>query len=334
MLGCPGRKLLLTCVEDPPQLAEIIVSDLTFTEYQSRAQDTDHLVNVSSDAIDPRLLPMLGLVGEAGTLTTKYKKHLRDGTSYQAFEQQIEEELGDVLWYLANTTEKFGLSLEGVAARNLEKASDRWPSPDEQRVMQRSEADLFDASFAPAEQLPRRFEVTVSPVEDDSSVFPTVAISWEGEPVVDRLRDNTYDDTGYRFHDVFHLANAAVLGWSPVSRKIFNRKRRSNPVIDDVEDGGRSIVIEEAVAALIFTYGQVHNYLEGVTRLDYHILKACRSLTTGLEVNARKLWEVEEAIMQGFAAWRQLREHNGGVLTGDLLDCSLTFSPAGEPSKT
>ena len=161
-----------------------------------------------------------------------------------------------------------------------------------------------------------------------------MAISWEGKPVVDRLRDNTYDDTGYRFHDVFHLANAAVLGWSPVSRKIFNRKRRSNPVIDDVEDGGRSIVIEEAVAALIFTYGQVHNYLEGVTRLDYHILKAFRSLTTGLEVNARKLWEVEEAIMQGFAAWRQLREHNGGVLTGDLLDCSLTFSPAGEPSKT
>ena len=38
-----------------------------------------------------------------------------------------------------------------------------------------------------------------------------------GDPVT----DNTHDDDGYRFHDVMHLANMAVLGWSPVMRSLF-----------------------------------------------------------------------------------------------------------------
>ena len=35
------------------------------------------------------------------------------------------------------------------------------------------------------------------------------------------LMDNAYEDDGYRFHDVFHLACAAVLGWSPVLRALY-----------------------------------------------------------------------------------------------------------------
>jgi hypothetical protein len=52
--------------------------------------------------------------------------------------------------------------------------------------------------------------------------------------------------------DVFHLAYAAVLGWSPVTRKLLDRKRRSNPQVDLAEDGGRAIVIEEGIAAMAF----------------------------------------------------------------------------------
>ena len=32
------------------------------------------------------------------------------------------------------------------------------------------------------------------------------------------LTDNAYQDDGYRFHDVFHIAFTAILGWSPVLR--------------------------------------------------------------------------------------------------------------------
>jgi hypothetical protein len=41
-----------------------------------------------------------------------------------------------------------------------------------------------------------------------------------GVNIGDRLTDNKLEKDDYRFHDVFHLANAAILGWSPVLRVI------------------------------------------------------------------------------------------------------------------
>jgi hypothetical protein len=35
-------------------------------------------------------------------------------------------------------------------------------------------------------------------------------------------------------------------------------KRKSNPRIDEVEDGGRAKAIEEGVAALVFQYAEEH----------------------------------------------------------------------------
>jgi len=51
----------------------------------------------------------------------------------------------------------------------------------------------------------------------------------------DPLTDNAFDDDRYRFPDVFHLAFAAVLRWSPVTRRLLGYKRRSQPKIDEVE---------------------------------------------------------------------------------------------------
>src|SRR2546425_1996035 len=51
------------------------------------------------------------------------------------------------------------------------------------------------------------------------------------------IQDNAYDDDGYRFHDVFHFAHLAILGWSPVLRKLLKRKRRNDVLVDEVEDG-------------------------------------------------------------------------------------------------
>ena len=48
-----------------------------------------------------------------------------------------------------------------------------------------------------------------------------------GEKIGDELTDNAYKDDGYRFHDVFHSAYVAILGWSPVIRKLLKRKRKS-----------------------------------------------------------------------------------------------------------
>ena len=299
---------------------------LTLAEYQRRAQQTDHFPNYVASGADPRLGPLLGLAGEIGTLMAGYKKLLRDGTAYELFEANVEEELGDILWYLANAAQKFGLSLEAIAERNLEKTADRWKPTRRMRRSTRLPAEHLDAEYRRAEQLPRTFEVTIRSVEDPDKPEPMIQVIWRGRRVGDNLGDNTYDDSGYRFHDALHLANAAVLGWSPVARsKIFDRKRKSDRNVDAVEDGGRAIVIEEAIAAFMFAYAQRHNFLKGVKNLDFYTLKTFQSLTADLEVSARQLWEVEEAVLQGFAAWRQLRQNNGGILRGDLGRRSLEY---------
>ena len=68
----------------------------------------------------------------------------------------------------------------------------------------------------------------------------------------DRLTDNILEPDDYRFHDVFHYAYTAVLGWSPVMRALFKLKRKSQPKIDEAEDGARALLIEEGIATWIF----------------------------------------------------------------------------------
>jgi len=300
---------------------------MTLAEFQQRAQTTDRVPTSGDSSADAKLVPLLGLAGEIGTLLAGYKKHLRDGSAYELFPANVEEELGDILWYVANAATKFGLSLEQIAASNIEKVTDRWLSPTDTQRRARAAEDHFDAQCELEEQLPRQFDVEIRPVRDsDSPSESKIEVIWEGKTVGNRLGDNTYDDSGYRFHDVFHLANAAVLGWSPVARgKLFGCKRKSDERLDSVEDGGRAIVVEEGIAAYVFEYGRNHNYLEGVESLDYQVLRTFRTLTSGLEVQDRPLWEVEEAIFQGFAAWRQIKAADGGLLRGNLADRTLIF---------
>ena len=298
--------------------------DLTLAEYQRLAKLTDRIPTEDESSVNPKLVALLGLAGEIGTLLAGYKKHLRDGSAYELFPSNVQEELGDILWYLASAATKFDLPLERIAESNIAKVTDRWPSQQEKSRLKRTAEAHFDALCTPKEQLPREFEVEIRPVEDPDSPEPKIQVVWNGKVVGDPLGDNTYDDSGYRFHDVFHLANAAVLGWSPVARgKLFERKRKSDARLDSVEDGGRAIVVEEGFAAYVFEYGRHHNYLDCVTSLDYQVLRTFRTLTSGLEVQARPLWEVEEAIFQGFAVWRQIKSAGGGLLRGNLTDRTL-----------
>jgi NTP pyrophosphatase (non-canonical NTP hydrolase) len=75
----------------------------------------------------PVVYPTLGLVNEAGELAGKVKKVLRDraGVISPADRDALKHELGDVLWYLAQICTELGLTLDEVAAANLEKITDR-----------------------------------------------------------------------------------------------------------------------------------------------------------------------------------------------------------------
>ena len=73
------------------------------------------------------IYPTLGLTGEAGEVSEKVKKLVRDknGEITEEFVESIKKELGDVLWYVANLAWELDLSLADVAAANIEKLRSR-----------------------------------------------------------------------------------------------------------------------------------------------------------------------------------------------------------------
>ena len=96
--------------------------DMTLNEYQDIAQET---------AIYPPqtgiLYTALGLTSEAGEVAGKVKKAIRDndGRFSMAVLDAIADEVGDVLWYVANLTRELGLDLETVAQNNVTKLASR-----------------------------------------------------------------------------------------------------------------------------------------------------------------------------------------------------------------
>lgn len=295
--------------------------------FQQRASETDQrphdpaLTNRSDDAV---VMPLLGIGGELGTLHAAYKKYLRDGDAYQPFQDHVRDELGDILWYVSNLATKFDLSLTDIAERNLIKLQDRWgPLP-----YPRAEADLLDADAPPQERLPRTFAVEFHGIDATADATePRMQASWNDRPFGDPLGDNANDEDGYRFHDVFHLAHAAVLGWSPVCRRTsqFDCKRKSDPRTDTVEDGGRAIVTEEAIVAYVYGHARDHGFFEKVDSIDFAVLKTIKGLTAGFESSVIAAREWERAILVGYDVWRQIRQHNGGVAVGDLHAGTLTY---------
>ena len=110
---------------------------MNFKKYQNIAKQTDKNPNSN---LKSEVIPLLGLVGEAGVLLSEYKKKLRDGKQYTGFKESIKEELGDLLWYISNLATKFNLDLDKIAQDNLKKTKERWDKPKEKRK-------LYDEKF-------------------------------------------------------------------------------------------------------------------------------------------------------------------------------------------
>lgn len=69
----------------------------------------------------------LGLTGEAGEVAEKLKKVLRNdgGVISDKKKEEIQKELGDVLWYIAQLCTVMNVSMQDVAQGNLTKLFDR-----------------------------------------------------------------------------------------------------------------------------------------------------------------------------------------------------------------
>lgn len=282
----------------------------TFSDYQILVERTDEKRQ--------RIVSLLGLVGEIGDLHSMIKKLLlqKENPSFRA---ELREEFGDVLWYLTSLVSLYKIPLQEVAEASAKKA---------ESLYLEGSVPCFDKDFPPDEQLPRKFRVTFFEKPVQNAVY--VKITIRDIVIGDALTDNARNDDGYRFHDVFHFAYAAVLGWSPVVRSLLRRKRKSNPKMDEVEDGARAGIVEEAISIFIFNQAPARGWYQDESAIDIGLLKTVMRMTSGLEVQSCRAKQWKKAIAQGYAAFVQLREHNGGEIQVDLDNQSLAYLPKSE----
>lgn len=210
------------------------------------------------------------------------------------------------------------ICLRDVAECNTAKTRSRWP--DEKRY-----APLFDDGFAAEEQIPRRLQIEF--LERPRGAQRAVILRCNDINFGDRLTDNIEDPDGYRFHDIFHFAYAVHLGWSPVVRALMRTKRKSDPKIDEAQDGARAGIIEEAVSAIVFSRAKQLQFFEGLNHVDLNLLKTVREFVEGFEVAAVPLWQWEAAILDGYRVFRALCAGPGGCVTLNLVERRLTYAP-------
>jgi NTP pyrophosphatase (non-canonical NTP hydrolase) len=254
---------------------------------------------------------MIALAGKVGHLLEDFSAG-RIATNGDV----LSDDLVEIFRALIAAADDAEVCLDEAAKRNMCKILDRWP-------IIREWAPLFDEEFDEDERLPRQIVITFKEKDIGGKLY--VLQQCKGINVGDRLTDNRIEQDDYRFHDVFHLAYAAILGWSPVLRALFKVKRKSKPEIDENQDGARAILIEEGISTWIFNYGLRQGSFLDVKSLDYTLLKAVCEQVKGYEVDKRPLWQWEHAILEGFRVFRELRTHRSGIVTADLEVHTIKF---------
>jgi NTP pyrophosphatase (non-canonical NTP hydrolase) len=362
---------------------------------------TDHVEPTDKLPLDDIQPVLLGLFGEVGSIMATAKKLRREGPSFSGYRRSVEEEFGDVLWYLAALCRRLNLPLDeilahgidgedydraiaahhliespisrvatpkityelgttllelgeaasglfalrtsttdarsrltifadwylralkaagvtfaDVASSNITKTRGRFVEPDYTSLPN------FDKEFPPEECLPEQFEITI-----DQRSSGRAYLRWNDVFIGDPLTDNIRDPDGYRFHDVFHLAHAAILHWSPVFRALIKQKRKSKPEVDEAQDGGRAIVVEEGLTAWIFSRAKELDYFQDQGHLSFDLLKTVQQFVAGYEVEEcpLSLWEI--AILKGYDVFRNVKLSNGGIIIGNRLRRTLEFKP-------
>ena len=367
-------------------------------EYTRAIEPTDQLPR---DNLNPVLM---GLFGEVGSIMATTKKYTREDEAYAGYQQAVEEEFGDALWYFTTLCQRLGIeadsifskvakqdrytesiaasdlpdspvshvssvselptldqtllnlgetmaallsiknsnektydllstfadhylqalqaskvSFSKIAQMNIKKTRGRYLDPDFLTL------PTFDADFPDEERLPEHFKIKITQRKSGQSYM-----QWNGVFIGEPLTDSILDPDGYRFHDVFHFAHAAILHWSPTFRGLIKQKRKSDPKFDEAEDGGRAIVVEEGLTAWIFSCAKHLNFFEDHDSISFDLLKTVKQFVHGYEVEKCPLRLWEQAILEGYKVFRQVRKNNGGIVVGDRNTRTIEYKPIDE----
>jgi len=290
---------------------------MEFSLYQQEAKKTiqDYIQGKEAN----KLVPFLGLIGEAGSVITELKKNLRDGDGYTNYNNKLKEELGDLLWYIATIATENNIDLDEVAAKNLLKIKDRFDTEQSESFI------IFDEQYPENERFPREFEIQFDVITEGGKEKVKITNNTTGKQLGDIISDNSHEDDGYRFHDIFHFGYVAFLGWSPVVRKLMGNKRKSNTDTDEIEDGARAAITEELVSLYIYSHAVDHQLFKYSSNVDTEVLKTVQKLVSGIEVRdcTQKQWE--KAIINSYEVYDELRKNNGGRVIVSIKNRKLTY---------
>ena len=96
---------------------------MRFDDYQKKSRETAIYPKITRGFI----YPTMGLAGETGEFLNKIKKIFRDDKGRLTIQKkkELSEELGGVLWYLAQVATELDLSLKDIAKDNLKILASR-----------------------------------------------------------------------------------------------------------------------------------------------------------------------------------------------------------------
>lgn len=309
-LGRAAMTRLRAMLEEAPRKAK---GSVTFEQIDSLAEL--HHPEHQGGKRELRLRALAASVGEfTKSPSAEFKKWPAD---------KVADVMGDLLAQLTLVARSFDLDLATTARANLKKTKARWPGEDPVY------APLFDeVDFKEHEKLPRgNFRIDF--IARDLGGREVVVQQWNGVNIGDPLTDNSDEEDFYRYHDVFHLAYMAHLGWSPVLRALLKRKRKSVPKVDENQDGARAVIIEEGIATWIFRYaGERDEHLFRNVKpgqLDFGLLKQIQSMVRGYEVQDCPPWQWERAILAGFEMFRKLKERKEGSVIVNIEKHTIRF---------
>lgn len=94
---------------------------MDFDEYQQKAKRTAKELDFEGDLTHTAL----GMCGEAGEFADAVKKHVIYGQPLNV--TNLDEEIGDMLWFCALAASTISISLSEIAEKNIKKLKARYP---------------------------------------------------------------------------------------------------------------------------------------------------------------------------------------------------------------
>jgi len=292
------------------------------TKKAHRDHKSDQLLKLSiADEVGDILWYLSAIARRLGALELKWPEHTHENKnthlllthlvkqSSQLLEHHQEIQSGtsspelwnllqDLLTHLSWLASVYELDISIIAEEAIIKNNDYWGIPTDC-------APVFDSNYADYEKLPRKFTINFKEINDTQK---ELIISLKGVQLGDRLTDNTSTETGYRYHDVFHMTAATFLGWSPVFRRMLKRKRKSDPKVDVVQDGARAAIIEEAIVSQVYRYGNEINFKPTMS-VDDAIVKLIMKMAQEYECKDLKGRDWRLYVIQSIKLFGKI--HNG-----------------------